>query len=86
MVRVVRVGEALQVGRTLPGRGAWLCAGSPSCLDLAVRRRALGRALRGPVGEAGLDQVRAAVAAGSPAPPPAPGGTIGDAGDDRRHW
>ena len=36
-------------GRRLPGRGAWLHA-SPSCLDLAVRRRAFGRALRSSVG------------------------------------
>ena len=34
-----------QVGRTLPGRGAWLCA-DPNCLELALRRRALARALR----------------------------------------
>ena len=34
-----------QVGRTLPGRGAWLCA-NPDCLELALRKRALARALR----------------------------------------
>lgn len=32
-------------GRRRPGRGAWLHP-SVSCLDLAVRRRAFGRALR----------------------------------------
>ncbi|HEY5025794.1 MAG TPA: YlxR family protein [Acidimicrobiales bacterium] len=32
-----------------PGRGAWLCRDSPSCLDQAVRRQALGRALRADV-------------------------------------
>jgi len=31
--------------RRLPGRGAWLHPGL-SCLELAVRRRAFGRALR----------------------------------------
>ena len=37
---------SLAVGRNEPGRGAWLCAGSAACFDAAVRRRALGRALR----------------------------------------
>ena len=48
LVRVARVdGGHLAVGRSLPGRGAWLCAATVvACLDLAVRRRALGRALR----------------------------------------
>ena len=41
--------EPLQAGRTLPGRGAWLCAGSPACLQRAARRGALSRALRAPV-------------------------------------
>jgi len=31
--------------RRLPGRGAWLHA-DQACVDLAVRRRAIGRALR----------------------------------------
>ena len=35
----------LAVGRTLPGRGAWLCP-TVGCVELAVRRRALPRALR----------------------------------------
>ena len=35
--------------RRLPGRGAWLHA-SVACLDLAVRRRAFGRALRSGAG------------------------------------
>jgi len=29
-----------------PGRGAWLCAGSPECFDRAARGGRLGRALR----------------------------------------
>ncbi|NHI19147.1 YlxR family protein [Phycicoccus endophyticus] len=36
-------------GRRRPGRGAWLHP-SVSCLDLAVRRRAFGRALRSAAG------------------------------------
>jgi predicted RNA-binding protein YlxR (DUF448 family) len=47
LVRIVS-GEdgTVRAGRTRPGRGAWLCADSPVCLQLAVRRRALPRALR----------------------------------------
>ena len=51
MVRVVRLGDgSLATGRTLPGRGAWLCRDSPACVDLADRRRAFERALRGSIG------------------------------------
>ena len=47
LVRVVaRPGGGLAVGRTLPGRGAWLCAGSATCLEAAARRKAFDRALR----------------------------------------
>ena len=50
LVRVARRPDgALAVGRTEPGRGAWLCAGSVACFDAAVRRRAFGRALRADV-------------------------------------
>ncbi|WP_426595898.1 DUF448 domain-containing protein [Cellulomonas sp. McL0617] len=35
----------VDVGRRMPGRGAWLHP-DPGCLDTAERRRALGRALR----------------------------------------
>ncbi|MHB1774650.1 MAG: YlxR family protein [Acidimicrobiales bacterium] len=50
LVRVVRRPDGgLQLGRALPGRGAWLCAGSPACARAAERRGAFGRALRGPV-------------------------------------
>ena len=48
-MRVARLPDgALKVGRTLPGRGAWLCAGSVECLRLAVQRKAFARALRTP--------------------------------------
>ncbi len=35
----------VDVARRMPGRGAWLHP-DPHCLELAVRRRAFGRALR----------------------------------------
>lgn len=44
-----------------PGRGAWLC-GPPAtvaCLDEAVRRRALDRALRATVPKDEIDTLRA---------------------------
>ncbi|MGI9080204.1 MAG: YlxR family protein [Acidimicrobiales bacterium] len=43
---VVAPGGRLAVGRNLAGRGAWLCADSPGCIDAAERRRAFSRALR----------------------------------------
>ncbi len=50
LVRVVLGPEGtLRVGRTLPGRGAWLCAESPRCVQQAARRNAFSRALRAPV-------------------------------------
>ena len=49
-MRVVRRPDgSLEISRTLPGRGAWLCAGSPDCLQRAARRGAFSRALRAPV-------------------------------------
>ena len=50
LTRVVRTPEAsLATGRTLPGRGAWVCTGSLACLELARSRRAFDRALRASV-------------------------------------
>jgi predicted RNA-binding protein YlxR (DUF448 family) len=50
LVRLVRRPDgSLEVGRTLPGRGAWLCAGSPACRQRAARPGLLSRALRAPV-------------------------------------
>jgi predicted RNA-binding protein YlxR (DUF448 family) len=47
LVRVARRPDgSLAVGRNEPGRGAWLCTGSAECFDIAVRRRAVARALR----------------------------------------
>jgi len=41
--------HGVAVGRTLPGRGAWLCADDPGCIDRAARKDSLGRALRHPL-------------------------------------
>ena len=59
LVRVVaQPGGGLAVGRTLPGRGAWLCAGSEACLHLAGRRKAFDRALRTPVRAGAVDDLK----------------------------
>ena len=63
LVRVIRREDGrLEVGRTLPGRGAWVCAGSPACVESAQRRRAFDRALRGPVDPRSVERLRAEVA------------------------
>ncbi|MCB9372061.1 MAG: YlxR family protein [Microthrixaceae bacterium] len=68
LVRVVRrVDGTLAVGRTLAGRGAWLCAGSVACVEQARSRGAFGRALRGPVSEAALDTLTAELLPGAAA-------------------
>ncbi|HEV2758913.1 MAG TPA: YlxR family protein [Acidimicrobiales bacterium] len=63
LVRVVaEPGGGLAVGRTRPGRGAWVCAGSPACVDAAERRKAFDRALRTTVHGHAVDEVRTTVA------------------------
>ena len=60
LVRVVGMADgSLTVGRTLPGRGAWLCAGSMSCLEAAVRHKAFARALRAEVAPQAVGVLRA---------------------------
>jgi predicted RNA-binding protein YlxR (DUF448 family) len=54
----------LEIGRTLPGRGAWVCAGTdgaiePGCLQQAERRKAFPRALRGDLADGALSALRA---------------------------
>ena len=62
-MRVVALpGGGLAEGRTRPGRGAWLCAGSLSCLDAAARRRAFSRALRAEIKPEAVAGLRSAVA------------------------
>ncbi|HAS11308.1 MAG TPA: DUF448 domain-containing protein [Acidimicrobiaceae bacterium] len=57
LVRMVRSQEGtVEFGRTLPGRGAWLCIATLSeCAALALRRRAFERAFRGPVDHASVE-------------------------------
>jgi len=62
LVRVVRTAEGdLAVGRSRPGRGAWICP-DPACAALAGKRRAWPRALRGPVEPEAVDTLTAALA------------------------
>ncbi|MDP8976849.1 MAG: YlxR family protein [Actinomycetota bacterium] len=50
LVRVVSDGSGrIVIAPSSAGRGAWLCAGSAHCLDLAERRDAFSRSLRTPV-------------------------------------
>jgi predicted RNA-binding protein YlxR (DUF448 family) len=59
LVRYVRTPDGmLAEGRTLRGRGAWLCQGSGACVEAAVRRRAFGRALRGDIRPEAIDRLR----------------------------
>jgi predicted RNA-binding protein YlxR (DUF448 family) len=47
------------------GRGAWLCREHPgACLEEAVRKRAVDRAFRIPVGNDEIEQLRARLDAG----------------------
>jgi hypothetical protein len=66
--RLVRVAigqeGTAQIGRTLPGRGAWLCGVDRACLDRAQRTKALHRALRTDPGDL------TALRTGFPAPEP----------------
>jgi len=58
MVRVVRLGDgSLTTGRTLPGRGAWLCRDSVACVDVARKRRAFERAFRAPIAAGAVDEL-----------------------------
>lgn len=63
-MRVVR-GECgrLRLGRCLPGRGAWLCAGPSRCLDLAEQRQAFSRAFRTAVPPEAINRLRAELSA-----------------------
>lgn len=64
LVRVVhRADGSLRLDRTAPGRGAWLCAGSGSCLDQAIRRRGFDRALHTALRSDAAESLRAEVQA-----------------------
>jgi predicted RNA-binding protein YlxR (DUF448 family) len=64
LVRVVRTADGqLAVGRTLPGRGAWLCAATvQECAEQAARRRAFGRAIRADVTPQAVESLRTLLA------------------------
>ncbi|MGO9206944.1 MAG: YlxR family protein [Candidatus Limnocylindrales bacterium] len=65
LVRVVHSGEgALAMGAGLKGRGAWLCRDTPGCMELAERHRAFSRALRHPISNEAVDQLRTELRAG----------------------
>ncbi|MBX3284991.1 MAG: YlxR family protein [Actinobacteria bacterium] len=65
LVRIARIeGGSLQVGRTLPGRGAWLCPGSPECFELALRKGGFARAFRSPIRPADVAALRSDLAGG----------------------
>lgn len=50
LVRLALGADGLVASRTAPGRGAWL---HPGCGALALKRKALGRALRADPGPSG---------------------------------
>ena len=49
--------------RRQAGRGAWLCAGSGSCVESAIARRAFARAWKCTVGVEVLDSIRGQIEA-----------------------
>ena len=65
LVRLRWTGSDLAVGRG-PGRGAWLCRTTGGCLERAVRRGAVERALRVTIPNLDLAVLRARLTAASP--------------------
>ena len=62
MVR--RSDGTLEAGRTLPGRGAWVCpgtdpSGNVTCIDLAERRKAFPRAFKAELTDGAIEALRA---------------------------
>ena len=67
-MRIVRARDgSLETGRTLPGRGAWLCQGSLDCFEAAVRRNAFAKALKGDIGTGAVERLRTHFAPPGPA-------------------
>jgi predicted RNA-binding protein YlxR (DUF448 family) len=63
LVRIVRASDgSLAVGRTLPGRGAWLCRGSQVCFEQAAGRGGFARAFRTSIPAVHLDALRSELA------------------------
>lgn len=62
LVRIVRTEFGkLRVGRTLTGRGAWLCRDDPTCFDEAARRGGFARALRARTDPTAVEALRVAL-------------------------
>ena len=57
LVRITLSGDRLVVGRGSPGRGAYLCPGSPACIAALVKKRPLGRALRAEVAPEAVEEL-----------------------------
>lgn len=65
LVRVARAADGtLNPGRTLPGRGAWLCPGSPTCLDTAARKGGFDRAFKTRIDRSAIDALRLLIEGG----------------------
>jgi len=59
LLRLIRRSDGtLEIGRTLPGRGAWLCP-DVACINQAERKRAFGRAFKAGLADGALDAARA---------------------------
>ena len=57
-MRIARTPDGrLEIGPG-PGRGAWLCAESIDCFEQAVKRKALGRALRCEISSTEVERLR----------------------------
>jgi predicted RNA-binding protein YlxR (DUF448 family) len=69
LVRIARQADgSLALGRTLPGRGAWLCRGSLACFEQAAGRGGFARAFRTRIAAAHLDALRTELAASDQGP------------------
>jgi predicted RNA-binding protein YlxR (DUF448 family) len=80
----LRMGPAGELLLGSPGgRGAWLCRGSPACLEEAERRRVIERALRAKVSDEAVKRAKEAMHAlardGGPEPGVCEDGTPGAA-------
>ena len=73
LVRLAATDDGATVGRTLPGRGAWVCPGA-ACVRVAIDRGTLARSLgvrrEGLIGDVGDRLVEACVTASIDASPP----------------
>ncbi|MBK6857364.1 MAG: YlxR family protein [Microthrixaceae bacterium] len=67
LVRVVLSADGtLTPGRTLAGRGAWLCPGSTTCPDTAARRGGFDRAFKTRVDRSAIDALHQNLVGGAP--------------------